>query len=578
MGLPGVIVNVLDGNLALSPGSNEHTALLLGPCTLGTPNTLYSFGDVSTMQQQLGAGQLVELGGYLLANSGGPVQMMPMALDTEGGVSSVTHVGTGGMTVTLTTAPTSSITIACTTGGTLGTAAFTFQLGSGTVSAPVTSVSGWSSTGYLVPGTYCVVVFTAGTYASTATQDTYLVSTLGAVTHPTGSGPAVPTITTTSPIDDYVVILTVTNAGAVGTSQITYSLDNGNSVSSNIVTASSYAIPGTGIVLALSGTAVLGDTYSFKTAGQYSGATALASAITALETTYINQIAASLVCVTGSGLVNAAAWATQCATLETFALQMFNNGLYLRVMNICPTIGSISASAGAVVVDSTDTDSAVITARAGVSAVYVSGWAGNATLVNPVSGLSLLRGAQWTAITRGVAVEASQNLGFVGLGGLPGVVSIVRDENKTPALDAAGLGTLRTFPGFPGFYITSAYTLTFSTSDYYPLTNARVIDLACGIARRQALPLVNSKIPTTTRNGIAGVITEKKAQQIEAQIDSALNTGLVDTQPQDAVAAAATVNRTHIILSDGNLIIAVAVQPFAYARTVTVNIGLAVSA
>lgn len=577
MGLPGVVVNVLDGNLALSPGSNEHTALLMGPCTLGTPNTLYNYSDAATMAQALGAGELVELAGYLLANSGGPVQIMPMTPDTQGGVSAVTHVGTGAMTATLTEAPTSAITITCTTSGTLGTAAFTFQVGSGAASAPVVSASSWSSTGYLVPGTYCIVIFTAGSYVGSGTVDTYIISTLGAISHPTGAGPAVPTITA-SPVDSYVGIVTVTTAGAVGTSQITYSLDNGVTTSSAVVTAATYAIPGTGVVLGFSGTAVVGDTYSFKTAGMSSSASALASAITALETTYLNQIASSIVCLCGSGLAAASAWATQCATLETFALSMFSNGIYLRCMNLCPTIGSISASGGAVVVDSTDTDSTVITQRLTVSAVYVAGCAGNAIYVNPVSGLSLLRGAQWAAITRAVAVEASQNLGFVGLGGLPGITSIVRDENKTPALDAAGFITLRTFPGFPGFYITGAYTLTFSTSDYYPLTNARVIDLGCGITRAQALPLVNSKIPTTTRNNQAGVITEKKAQQIEAQIDSALNTQLVNTVPQDAVAAGVTVNRSHNILSDGNLILAVAIQPFAYARLVTVNIGLAVSA
>ena len=71
---------------------------------------------------------------------------------------------------------------------------------------------------------------------------------------------------------------------------------------------------------------------------------------------------------------------------------------------------------------------------------------------------------------------------------------------------------------------------------------------------------------------------EKKAQQIEAQIGGALIVVMVDTQPQNAVAASAVVDRTHNILADGNLIIAVAIQPFAYARTVTVYIGLAVSA
>ena len=105
-----------------------------------------------------------------------------------------------------------------------------------------------------------------------------------------------------------------------------------------------------------------------------------------------------------------------------------------------------------------------------------------------------------------------------------------------------------------------------------------MIDIGCTITRANALPLVNSKVPTTTRNSLPGVITERKAQQIEAKLSGALITGMVSIDPANAVAASAVVNRTHNILADGNLIIAVAIQPFAYARTVTVNIGLAVQA
>jgi hypothetical protein len=246
-------------------------------------------------------------------------------------------------------------------------------------------------------------------------------------------------------------------------------------------------------------------------------------------------------------------------------------------MTECPTSGSVYASGSSLVVDSADSDSVLIAQRANVSAAHVLVGAGDCLLTSPVTGLTLRRSAMWIAAARASAVEASQNLGFVGLGGVQGVSYIFRNETATPGLDAAGFTTLRQINGVPGFYITDAHTCSLSTSDYYPFTNARVIDIGCTVTRANALPLVNSKIPTTTRGGNVGVITEKKAQQIEARIGGALITVMVATVPQNAVAAAAVVDRTHNILSDGNLIISVGIQPFAYSRTVTVYIGLATS-
>src|SRR6185295_4827989 len=107
---------------------------------------------------------------------------------------------------------------------------------------------------------------------------------------------------------------------------------------------------------------------------------------------------------------------------------------------------------------------------------------------------------------------------------------------------------------------------------------ARVIDLACTIAVGAALPFTLAKIPTTTRNGQPGVITNRKALVIEGVMNGALAAGLVDTEPQDAVAASASVNRNNNVLATSNLIIGIGVQPFGYARTITLNIGMTAAA
>ena len=224
MALPGVSVNVLDGNLGLQPATTSQTMLWMGCCTDLTPNTLAYYGDSATLSSALGAGELLEAAGYGLKVAGGVLGVMALTPSTRGGVSAVTKYGTGAETLAVTIAPHKAITVTCTTAGALGTAAFTFQLGSAAASQPVTSAASWSSTGYLVPGTYCTVVFTAGSYVAGGTPDTYTISTAGVVAHPTGAGPAVPTFTA-SPIDAYAPKVSITTAGALGTMQFAYSLD-----------------------------------------------------------------------------------------------------------------------------------------------------------------------------------------------------------------------------------------------------------------------------------------------------------------------------------------------------------------
>jgi hypothetical protein len=577
MSLPGVTLNVLDGSLGLQPGSNQQVLLWLGCSLAGTPNTLYSFGDTGTSGGTLVGGELAEAVGYSLNVAPGLAMAMPLPPTTQGGVGSVSHVGTGAGAIAVTIAPHVAITITCSTSGTLGTAAFTFQLGSGAVSAPVVSVSGWSSTGYRVPGTYCTVVFTAGSYVGSGTVDIYSISTLGAITHPQGAGPAVPTITC-SPVDYYSPVITITTGGAVGTAVFTYALDGVN-MSQNIVTASSYAIPNTGLVLAFSSTFVKGDTYSFQSAGPTFASGDLTTALTALEGSLLSSAFYSQIAVVGS-VASAAAWATQVASLETAAGNLAGNGVYVNFYAGGPTVGTVLPNAGSITVDAADTDSVVIAARGGMNAKDVVPCAGDWLMTSPVSGLNFRRNALWAAAARSASVAASEDIGATADGSIASAISLYRDENATPGFYAAGITCLRTFSGLGlgGIYVTRGLTGALPTSDYFPLANERVINMGCAIARVNALPYVNSKIPTQVRNGIAGTIREDAAKKIEAKITGALLAGLVQTSPQNAVNATCQVTRTNNLFTTQNLILTIAIQGFSYAVTVTVNIGLTAQA
>lgn len=584
--MPKIVVTVLDGQLGVQPGNNERLLLHLGPCTAGAPNTLYTAGSSSVIASDLGLGQLSDLSTYVLDVGGGPIMMMPTGFSTAGGKSAVTHVGTGAMTCSVSFAPWALLTVKCTTSGALGTAAFTFQWGTGPVSAPVVSASSWSSTGYLPLGGYTNLVFAAGSYASTSTQDVYTITTLGVYTHATGSGPDL--TPASSPIDNYNALISVITAGALGTSQFTSSLDNGcpqlagAGFTSNTITTTGggvYAIPNSGVVLTFSGTAVAGDTYQFTTCGPQMTAGDLSAALTPLTTTLLGQAVYADVVVLGMP-VSAAAWETLVASLQTAATTLFNQGVYVRFICEAPSVGSITASAGAVVVDAADTDSVMIAAMATVSAVRVAAGCGDCLLVSPLTGLTLRRSAAWPLAARVSEIEASQDVGYTGLGGVDGVVYLFRDEVATPALEPVGFNVLGHYPAYPGFYFQGGHTCTISTSDYFALTNARVMDRLCGISRTTAMqtPGLLAKIPTTTRAGQPGVITNLKAQQINGAINGAISSGMINTSPQDLVSASVACDLTHNILADGKLIIAVSGQPFGYDKEIDLNIGLSVSA
>jgi len=582
-----VQVNVLDGQLGLQPGSNQNTIMLMGCClgnnaSGGVPNTLANIGDPITAVNLLKGGELLELVDYVLkASPGSTVQVMPLNPTTRGGVGSVTKVGTGALVITPSLAPHGTITITCTTGGTLGTAVFTFGVtdpisGVTVTSAPVTSAAGWSSTGYQIPGTYCTWTATAGSYVNT---DVYTISTLGVITHPAGSGPAIGT-QTSSPVDAYSVLVTITLGGAVGTSQYTYSLDGGNTVSATITSSASYAIPGTGIVLGFSGSANAGDTYAFSCAPPTFTTTDLGNAGTALTSTYINAFQSSMVGVVGA-VASAAAWATMAASAETQALALVAKNIYTRWFVGGPTVGTILPSAGSITVDAADTDSVVQTARAGMNTPHVCVAAGDGTMLGAYSGLVFRRNAVWGAIGRAAGVPASQDIGEVALGGLTSFLSCVRDDFANGlSFYNSGITSLQTYGAGSAVFVNRGLMGVVSTSDYYPLTNSRVVDQGCQIAVVNARPYTLSRIPTQTRNGVAGTIREDYAQRIENKMNTAEIAGLpVAPLPQgNAVAVVCAVTRTNNIFSSGQLIINVAIQPYSYPTQIVVNIGMSLQA
>lgn len=578
-----VKVTQQDGNLGLQPGSNTNTMLIMGCVLAGVVGVIYTFGDPVAATSTLVGGEGLEAVQYVLhAAPGATAMFMPVNPSTRGGVGSVTHTGTGAMTVTPTSAPRGAITITCVGSGTLGSGAtFTFGVtdpvtGVTTTSSPVASAASWSSTGYMVE--YTTIVFTAGSYIGTGTNDVYTISTTGTVAHPQGAGPTSPTFTS-SPVDFYRVLVTVQQGGAVGTSQITYSLDNGQETSSLVTTSASYAIPNTGIVLGLSGTANATDTYAFSCAPPTFSNTDLTSNLTLIETSLLAQQIESLIWIAGS-VASAAAWATQVALLEAAAITLAGSNIFVRFFAGGPTVGTVLQNAGSITIDSADTDSVVITARSGMSAPHVCVCAGDGYMTSSYSGLQFRRNASWAAAARAVGNDASQDIGAYADGGVTSFTSAVRDDFANGlSFFNAGITSLQTYGPGP-IFINKGLMGTVSTSDYYTLTNSRVIDRASQIGAAVLRKYVLAKIPTMTRNnGLnPGTVREDAAVEIETNVRNALRSGMVSGNPQDAVAVSATTNRTNNLLATKKLIVAGAVQPYGYPDEVDFVVGLTLQA
>lgn len=553
MSLPDVPVTVVDGGLGQLPTNTSKQAVKVGVCSSGTVGILYGVSTIGAMTSTLGQGALVEAGAVHLSVAGGPLYLMPINPSSTGSIGSVTHTGSGAATVTATAAPASTITATCIQGGTLGTAQFSITVGSGTPFT-VTSAAGWSSTGYLIPGTLTTWVFTAGTYISGGSADVYTqTATSSTVAHTAGAGPAVPT-STSSPLDAYTALITIKTAGAPGTGAFVYSLDNGNTTSQTIAIPGSglYALPNAGVFLTFASSAAVGDTYSFTTTSAGFSGTDVTNAFTSL-------LALSQAWAFGH-LVGAASTSSGAAsiagTADTQMQTAFSLFRFARWFVECP---------------STESDSTVIASFSSFASTQgrVAVCAGDFDCISPISGRILRRNDAWIITARLASVNPGQDGADVGLGPLPTVSKLYRDDGALGGtFDAARFCTLRSIIGKTGYYITNVRTMATAGSDFTYMANCRVMDAVCTITRAALLNYLNHgvRVDSTT-----GYIDERDAQRIEKAVNAQLKAGVVATG--DATSAKIQLSRTQNIISTNSEPVTCSVIPLGYFRNIPLTVG-----
>lgn len=558
MAAPSVNLTIRDGGLGIVlPGAGNIHAKL-GASPLGLINSIIPVTNPTDGQAALGkGGPLMEAAALALAVGGqasqrpGGIYCVPVNPSTYGTASAVTHAGPGTGTMAVAVKPSAQILVKVVTGGAVATATVVFSIDGGKT---YTATPTLTAATILVPNASFVTLgFTGAVGGAFVTGDIWTVATTGTCTLTSGTGTGTVSVSSACPVDAYTAIVTIGTGGALGTATFTYSMDGGNTSSGTIVTPGSgvYVIPDTGLQVTFAGTFTAGDTYSFTTTTASYTSTDLTNAWNVLVADSRQWFLAHFV---GAPATVAAA-ATLAASIETLCTTAASNYRFVRALLEVPS----------------DTDANTLSAFASTVTPHVSWCAGYENTTSPLTGRIYSRNSAWPVAARVAAIPPAEDPGRVASGPLIGVVSLARDEFKTPGLDDGRFTTLTTILGLSGFWVTNWRTGAQAGSDFSFGQYARVMDLIAALYRQGLLRYLNESLRV---NG-DGTINEKDARRIEGFIDDYIRNGL----PSFTISSlSVTVDRTNNLLATQNLKSTARAVPLGYAKTITGDLGYTSSA
>jgi len=571
MSIPNVSTSFLQDGLGIvAPGPGGAQAkigpALIGFSQTGVAPTVLSVGP-GQASNVLGGGPLADATSQVTDTAGTPVYAVPLAATGGTVTATFTQVGSGAGVVSATTAPHVSVSVKCSTAGSLGTAAFQFAVNGGVYGAPVLStVSAWT---YQVPGTFVSLSFAASSYTG---ANVVTFNTDGTIT-----GTNSPLITaTSSPLDAYQVRVTVTTAGARGTAQFVYSLDGGASQSTPILTAATYVIPSSGIVLAFTSAAyVLNDVYSGYCTAPMCAAADIVLAHTALRASAFVFEGVHVVGFPYATTISATTAGTAFTASDAAMTSAKLVKRYLWSVIECPTVGTPILSSSVQALDTADTDATISTAFLSLASTEgrVLVGAGDCALLSPLTGLTLRRNCAWVATATAAAEKLSEDLGKVLRGAVLNVQSIYRDEEATPGLFDARFITLRSLYGKAGYFLTGGVTMAQVASDYSTFSNVRVINRAATIAMAAFTDYLNDDVRVDPKTGY---IDDRDARDIDNAVTAKLQAALKGTPGSvtDEVSDVyARLSRTDNLLSLATATAVVSIVPKPILRNISVPIG-----
>lgn len=215
-----------------------------------------------------------------------------------------------------------------------------------------------------------------------------------------------------------------------------------------------------------------------------------------------------------------------------------------------------------------DTDANIQTAVANVVAPRMMAAADFAE-VSELDGTLRKRHIAWVATARAGSVRPGEDLGRVKTGPLNSVTGLYRNEETTPALDAARITTLRTITGKQGYFITAPQMLEAVGSDYSLLQFGRIIDIAAKVIHSRASDILRDDLQV---NPQTGAIAEDVARALEKDLTDALSAALV--QKKDATAVKVQIDRTLNLITSETVNISYRVTPRGYALQLQQTLAL----
>jgi hypothetical protein len=558
MTLPNTSVTFLNGGLGIVPSGAGKNSIKVGISLSGATNTIMVCASPTIAKRLLGGGSLCDCTVNQTKRSGATVFAINVPINSAGTVGSLTQQGTGAGVPTGAAGPVYQILAKCVTGGTLGTAAFQFSVNGGAYGTTQTSTA--SSWAYRVPGTYTTLTFAAATYRL---NDVYTIATTGTVSASSPSGGPDTITQVSSPLDAFRLIVTITKAGARGTAEFDYSLDDGGNVSQTYATAATFVIPGAGIVLSFSNAAyVAGDIFTGTTTGPaFASSDAQAAIEIALKSAY--EFEGIHIVGTSSSASNAATMATMLDTELQAAATTYNR--YIWGVSECPTVEA-DATVQAAFASVTST-----TGRLGVAI-------GDCDLLSGDSGLLMKRNAAWPYSTRLAATKYSTHPGFVdsGNGALPGVQAIYAAYGGGPVadtFDGSRFITLRTIQGKAGYYVCRGNTMDVPTSDYHAVQFVRVINRAATIAQTAMADYLNGdwRLDPDT-----GHIDERDAANVESGLREKIRAAMMGeagSANDDISGVSVAIDRSADLSATATLTVTVSILPKGYSEYIDIPIG-----
>lgn len=391
--------------------------------------------------------------------------------------------------------------------------------------------------------------------------------TIGAITKTNVLSPTITAIAGSGgPNDAYRVQINVTLTGVLGTGRFQWAtdvatLDGGSytgtfSEDITLPTGGTYTIPNTNIdIIFPPGTyAQTTDSYTFKTVAPFYSTTSLSNAMTPLlADTQKNWLFAHL--------VGAASTAAASAT--------FANALQTH-MTAAATAKRFTFS---IMEAADDTDANLVSAFASVATNRVEVCGGFAEVQSFIDTRQYKQNAGHVVTPLRNRLRISQDVGITNQGALTGVTQLYRDESVTQALDAARFTTLRTIPGFIGFFPTHGRIMSATGSDFIYDQYRTVMDAACRVAYQALALWLNQDLRTNSLTAeppiSPGSLLEQEAARIENNVIARLN----DALRGEVTNVTFVVDRTNNFLSTSRLLGKVRVRPFGYAKFIELDIG-----